>query len=130
MPNQVITGPGLEDREHLTTADLVNRPEKESTIEHPSEAEEQRTALFSTDEADRYRSQWHDIQGGFVDEPRHSVERADELVASVIKRLAEVFADERDKLERNWSAGADVSTEDFRQALRRYRSFFDRLLSV
>ncbi|MCU1338336.1 MAG: hypothetical protein JWO19_3917 [Bryobacterales bacterium] len=65
-----------------------------------------------------------------MDEPRHAVEKADELVASVIKRLAEVFAEERGKLEAAWGKGNDVSTEDLRQALRRYRSFFDRLLSV
>ena len=70
------------------------------------------------------------LQAGFVDEPRSSVEKADQLVASVIQKLAQVFADERSKLESNWSKGGEVSTEDLRQALRRYRSFFDRLLSV
>jgi hypothetical protein len=65
-----------------------------------------------------------------VDEPKPSVERADQLVASVILKLAQVFAEERSKLESNWSKGGEVSTEDLRQALRRYRSFFDRLLSV
>jgi CHAD domain-containing protein len=58
------------------------------------------------------------------------VQDADELVASVMKRLAEVFAAEREKLERDWDSGEDVSTEDLRVALRRYRSFFDRLLAV
>ena len=51
-------------------------------------------------------------------------------MARVVQRLAEVFADERAKLEKEWARGADVSTEDLRQALQRYRSFFDRLLSV
>jgi hypothetical protein len=58
------------------------------------------------------------------------VEQADELVASAIKRLAEVFATERHKLEVEWDKTDNVSTEDLRVALRRYRSFFDRLLSV
>jgi hypothetical protein len=79
---------------------------------------------------DDFRRRWNDIQAGFVDEPKSSVEKADQLVASVIQRLAQVFADERAKLESNWSKGGEVSTEDLRQALRRYRSFFDRLLSV
>jgi hypothetical protein len=70
------------------------------------------------------------VQSGFVDEPRHAVEQADGLVAETIKRLAEVFAEERSQLETQWSRGEDVSTEDLRLALRRYRSFFDRLLSV
>jgi hypothetical protein len=67
---------------------------------------------------------------GFVDEPRHAVEQADELVASTVKRLAQIFADERTKLEQQWSRGDRVSTEDLRLALQRYRSFFSRLLSV
>jgi CHAD domain-containing protein len=58
------------------------------------------------------------------------VEKGDGLVANVIQRLAEVFAEERSKLEAQWGRGEDVSTEDLRVALRRYRSFFDRLLSV
>ena len=90
----------------------------------------ERTPLFANDEAERFRSDWHQVQAGFVDEPRHAVEQADEMVARTIKRLAEVFAQERSKLEEQWSRGDDVSTEDFRLALQRYRSFFDRLLSV
>jgi inorganic triphosphatase YgiF len=65
----------------------------------------------------------------FVDEPRKAVEEADALVATAVKRIAELFADERAKLEQQWERGNDVSTEDLRQALRRYRSLFDRLLS-
>jgi hypothetical protein len=86
-------------------------------------------ALFPQSESEGFRSRWHDIQSRFVDEPRHAVEEADQLVAAVISRLAEVFAGERDVLEREWK-GQDVSTEDLRQALRRYRSFFDRLFSM
>ena len=88
------------------------------------------TPLFAGNEADDFRHRWSDIQTGFVDEPREAVERADALVASAIKRLAEVFAHERATLEQQWSRGNDVSTEDLRVALRRYRGFFDRLLSV
>ena len=58
------------------------------------------------------------------------VEQADELVAATMKRLAEIFSDEREQLEREWDRGEDISTEDLRIALQRYRSFFDRLLSV
>lgn len=88
------------------------------------------TPLFSSEEAQQFRSEWDAIQIAFVDEPRKAVERADGLVAQVIQRLAEVFADERGTLEGQWSRGADVSTEDLRVALQRYRSFFGRLLSV
>ena len=88
------------------------------------------TPLFAGNEAEELRHRWQDIQTGFVDEPRQAVERADALVATAIKRLAEMFANERNILEQQWSRGDDVSTEDLRVALRRYRGFFDRLLSI
>jgi hypothetical protein len=76
------------------------------------------------------RAEWDAIQASFVDEPRQAVEQADRLVAAAIRRLAEVFAEEKTRLEGQWDRGGDVSTEDLRQALRRYRSFFGRVLSV
>jgi hypothetical protein len=92
--------------------------------------DEQAAPLFSAEEAKEFRARWDTIQGGFVDEPRRAVEQADTLVAGAMKRLAEMFADERAKLEGQWDRGDSVSTEDLRLALRRYRSFFGRLLSV
>jgi hypothetical protein len=77
-----------------------------------------------------YRSQWSKLQTGFVDEPRRTVEAADKLVAAVMQRLAEGFANERSGLEKQWDRGDNVSTEDLRIALQRYRSFFDRLLKL
>jgi len=88
------------------------------------------TPLLAADVVSQLRNQWTEIQAGFVDEPRRAVERADGLVADAIKRLAETFSNERAQLEGQWDRGGDVSTEDLRQALQRYRSFFSRLLSV
>lgn len=88
------------------------------------------TPLFQSDETDTFRSRWQDIQSTFVDDPRHAVERADNLVADIMKQLADLFANERSQLEQQWEQGEDVSTEDLRLALRSYRSFFDRLLSI
>jgi len=93
-------------------------------------ADVQDEPLFAGDEAEAFRSRWTSIQAGFVDEPRQAVEQADELVAEVIQRLAQVFADERSTLEQQWSQGDSVDTEGLRVALRRYRSFFERLLSA
>src|SRR5579859_832188 len=86
--------------------------------------------LFAQNDTQDFRSRWEKIQIGFVDEPRTAVLQADELVANAIKGLAEIFATERHKLETEWDKTENVSTEDLRVALRRYRSFFDRLLSV
>ena len=86
--------------------------------------------LFGGDQASNYRSRWQEIQTGFVDEPRAAVQEADALVAEVMRQLARTFADERRGLEGQWAEGEQISTEYLRIALRRYRSFFDRLLSV
>ena len=91
---------------------------------------EQAGPLFLPEEAAKFRGRWDAIQGNFVDEPRRAVEQADSLVAEAVKRLAEIFADERAKLDGQWDRGDSVSTEDLRLALRRYRAFFGRVLSV
>jgi hypothetical protein len=88
------------------------------------------TPLFPENEATSFRNRWNEIQTAFVDEPRRAVEQGDALVADVIKRVASSFAEERSKLEGQWGRGDNVSTEDLRVALQRYRTFFDRLLSV
>ncbi len=95
-----------------------------------SQPEEESPSLFEQAALEGFRSRWGTIQTGFVEDPGASVKHADELVAEVMKRLTEVFADERANLEKAWARGDDVSTEDLRVALRRYRSFFDRLLSI
>ena len=86
--------------------------------------------LFSGSEMGDFRSQWIKIQTSFVDAPRGTVKDADKLVAAVMQRLAEGFANERSGLEKQWDQGDNVSTEDLRVALQRYRSFFDRLLKL
>jgi hypothetical protein len=93
-------------------------------------AEENAAPLFPGNELEDLRTRWKEIQTAFVDEPRRAVEQADNLVASAMKRLAEVFAEERSGLEKQWDRGDNVSTEDLRVALQRYRSFFQRLLAV
>src|SRR3954462_3611746 len=86
--------------------------------------------LLPREQNAEFQSRWEKIQTGFVDEPRQTVEQADELVAEVMKRLAEGFATERERLEGQWGRGEDVSTEDLRVTLQRYRGFFQRLLSA
>jgi hypothetical protein len=86
--------------------------------------------LFDQAVAKDFRSRWNEIQVAFVDEPREAVRRADQLVAETIKELSESFTAERQKLEVEWDRGGNDSTEALRLALQRYRSFFNRLLSV
>lgn len=92
---------------------------------------EELAALFTPELAGDFRSRWDAVQIGFVDDPRLAVQKADELVAQVMKNLAESFADERQRFEEQMNAtDGGASTENMRVALRRYRSFFQRLLSL
>src|SRR3954470_16370583 len=104
------------------TADFAANADSSSTDDSPELLPREQNAEFQT--------RWEKIQTGFVDEPRQTVEQADELVAEVMKRLAEGFAVERERLEGQWGRGEDVSTEDLRVTLQRYRGFFQRLLSA
>ena len=141
------------DDQKLTTADLAKgqraatepkgpRPvmgermpagqklEQAATEPKQSASGEAAAPLFPNGELEALRSRWKEVQTAFVDEPRKAVEEADGLVASAMRRLAEVFAEERSNLEQQWDRGDSVSTEDLRIALQRYRTFFQRLLSV
>jgi hypothetical protein len=100
-----------------------------SVSEAPSESAADREAPL-LDDSDGLHSRWEEIQVRFVDEPRGAVEDADALVATVMQRLADGFAQEREQLEAQWGRGEDISTEDLRVALQRYRSFFRRLLAT
>jgi len=94
------------------------------------QADSERAALFEQPVLSEFNTRWTDIQAGFVDEPRRAVQQADALVSDVINRVADSFGREREQLERQWDSGDQVSTEDLRVALQRYRSFFSRLLSL
>ncbi|HWY15242.1 MAG TPA: hypothetical protein VNX86_08935 [Rhizomicrobium sp.] len=132
---------GEERQGELATANLAgtkpldeawreSRERENGGATNSSGDEETAAALLPAEDGDRMRAEWNSIQASFVDEPRAAVEKADNLVAATMKRLTENFAEERSKLESQWDRGDDVSTEDLRIALRRYRSFFQRLLSV
>jgi hypothetical protein len=84
--------------------------------------------LLDHDDSEHLRTRWNEIQGRFVDEPRSAVQQADTLVSEVIDKLTEMFANERGSLEAQWKQGDDASTEDLRQALQHYHSFFNRLV--
>src|SRR5215467_5922742 len=100
----------------------VNPPAAERTaIEQP---------LFVERETVDFRRRWTDIQAAFVDEPRRAVEQADALVSDIVKRVTDGFATARGALEHQWDRGDNVTTEDLRLTLQRYRSFFDRLLAM
>ena len=118
--------------EQLKEEQRRDRPAAPAAVAHAaSEVKEGvRAALFPDTEISAFRTRWEAIQTGFVDEPKAAVSEADALVGQVVSRLTDVFGRERTTLEQQWDRGDQVSTEDLRLALRKYRSFFDRLLSV
>jgi hypothetical protein len=143
------------EREQMSTKELADRTPEHEESEQTDEREfsenrssegpasrtradggkgteegERRQPLLDESRLEHFRDRWESIQTQFVDEPRRSVEQADSLVADVMQELAGSFANERDQLEDQWERDEDVSTEDLRVALTRYRSFFDRLLSA
>jgi hypothetical protein len=109
-------------REGLSTEDLV--APKETPPEHDGHDVE----LFTRDETDRFRGRWQALQTAFVDDPRETVQEADQLVAEVMQALAATFAEHKRSLESQWQQGEEVATEDLRLALHRYRTFFNELL--
>ena len=121
--------PEIRERE-VPEAEVGEANDEVPAAERPRAIHEAPAPLFANEDAGGYRTRWSAIQTGFVDEPRKAVEEADTLVAQVMKQLAEVFAQERRQLESQWEHADKVSTEDLRLAMRRYRSFFERLLSI
>jgi hypothetical protein len=114
--------------------ELKELARREPLIEnqHPDvRSEDERLApLFLPDVAKVFRSRWDDFQRSFVDDPRQAVRQADDLVAQVMKSLAETFSNERAKLEAQVEQTGKASTENLRAAMRRYLSFFERLPSL
>jgi hypothetical protein len=119
-----------EEREGATAGSEAQDEPRTQRPSATTDVADDSPALLPRDENAEFQQRWESIQTGFVDEPRQTVEQADELVAHVMKRLAEGFAAERERLEGQWGRGEDVSTEDLRIALQRYRGFFQRLLSA
>jgi hypothetical protein len=121
-------------REDPLVADVREDPPVADVREDPPVAEAHKDPLMADvagdGEHERFVARWQEIQAGFVDEPRRAVQDADALVVDLMDRLARTLADERDRLEPRSGVGEDVSTEDLRQGLRRYRSLFERLLAV
>ena len=138
------TDPRVEDERESTATSIS--PDDQTTTEDVATAQptdepagagddartgsENDGALLPADQNDRFKTRWDEIQGSFVDEPQKAVEQADALVADLSQRVAASLTKERERLEGQWAAGDDVSTEDLRIALTRYRTFFDRLLAA
>jgi hypothetical protein len=81
-------------------------------------------------DATGYQDRWYEIQTGFVDEPRHAVQSAGELLTEMMDDLTRRLTTELERFDAQRGAHEDVSTEDLRVTFQRYRLFFDRLLAA
>jgi hypothetical protein len=95
-----------------------------------ADTEESRTSSLFAEDPSGLRSRWDEVQAAFVDDPKECVQKADTLVSEVVEQLTNGFSEARARLEAQWGRGEEASTEDLRLALKRYRDFFQRLLSV
>jgi hypothetical protein len=120
--------------ERLQTGDLVaddaDAPIARDEADAGGSSDTRLEPLFDKGREDDLRERWHALQARFVDEPQETVKDADSLVAELLRDLAQSFDEARSRLEGQWSSGGDVSTEDLRVTLQRYRSFFERLLEA
>lgn len=82
------------------------------------------------DDSGQLLERWQHVQAAFVDSPRDAVGEASDIVGDVLEKLSRSFDAERRRLDDEWEAGGEPSTEDLRLALRRYRAFFERLLAA
>lgn len=128
---QVDTGEERLRDEQIAEGQVVDEGmEKNGPAADSTTSDEDLAPLFENNEAEKFRSHWLEIQSRFVDDPTVAVKEADELVADVIKNITRTFSDKRLGLENQWKRGDKVSTEDLRVAMQRYRSFFNRLLTL
>ena len=109
---------------------MVAEPEDTQRADQQEDRTGEDGSFLDPKEQMTFGTRWEQLQSRFVDEPRDAVKEADDLVTEVLERITSRFEDERRSLESQWDSGKDVSTEDLRIALQRYRSFFGRLLSA
>ena len=124
---------GPAGRPQLTTDQIANPGAAQQSAPPAGgadTAESQAAQLLDPKDRDAMTQRWRDIQADFVDQPQKAMQDADALVAGLMQQLAQMFSQERSQLEAQWSRGDEVSTEDLRVSLQRYRAFFERLLSV
>ncbi len=135
-PSTARTEPSADtsatESEPLTAGDESSaaRTEPPQMETEPSSEPSTERSLLGDNDLSGLRSRWDDVQAAFVDNPKECVQKADTLVAEVVEQLTTGFSDARSRLEAQWARGESASTEDLRVALKRYRDFFQRLLSV
>lgn len=116
----------------INTVDERDRADREvrDARDMREDHQDEQPSYMRQDAKNEMNTRWQEVQTEFVDDPRKSVAHAHQLVSDAVQRIVDTFTEERNQLERQWSEGEDVSTEDLRVCLQRYREFFTRLLPL
>jgi hypothetical protein len=85
--------------------------------------------LLAPADRDELDHRWTAIETGFVEDPKRHIELADDLLGDVIDRLEAQLKHDRERLSAAWRGG-DVTTEQLRELLLRYRDSYQRLRGV
>lgn len=136
FPGESTPTPGMPPPDEAAAADERTQDEavgaergaERQASDQGTRSEDEAPQLLMPEDEEAFRTRWQAVQSKFVDDPRDAVHTADALVADVMQKLATTFADHKQELEGQWNRGEQANTEDLRQALRHYRSFFNRLL--
>jgi hypothetical protein len=141
--DRIVAAPGAESSDAMSSDSMIadrggvgiaSTEGATSRVASPSAGSQEQaptgTSLLDAPATESFTQRWQEIQTRFVDDPPAAVEEADTLVAEVVQALAASFADHKRELESQWQTSGQVDTEELRNALRRYREFFQRLLSA
>jgi hypothetical protein len=90
---------------------------------------EQFDHLLKPADRDDLDHRWTAIETGFVEDPARHIEMADDLLGDLIGRLQAALEHDRDRLSGAWK-GSDVTTEQLRELLLRYRASYQRLREI
>jgi hypothetical protein len=131
--SEPIAGDFFRDGEEPRVSDVSelgarDASDEDDVVSSEREQEKLGTSYLERDQGDQSKKRWRQIQGDFVDDPRKAVSDAHTLVSDLIDGIVAQFQREQSELEGRWSKGDQVSTEDLRLCLQRYRDFFGRLL--
>jgi hypothetical protein len=124
------TDPNARNYDSGNGNETKTRPLNALRTDADTQDEEAEPSYLHQEAKTEMNTRWKEVQTEFVDDPRKSVAHAHQLVSDAVQRIVDTFTQERNQLERQWSEGGDVSTEDLRVCLQRYREFFTRLLPL
>ncbi|WP_220091302.1 hypothetical protein [Actinoplanes lutulentus] len=113
----------------LEDVEPVRRTGRRSSRDEESPAAEISRTVWDEDAARHFRAAWHEVKAEFVDDPVNALTRAHDLLTDAVNELTEVLLAERDDLDPLRGTGTP-DTESMRMAMRNYREFLERILSL